>query len=131
MLAFFFAYTLLSTATAQDWQCTPEKTMQNVKQFQNAMAKERHWSACASHDWLVRYAQLAEASNMGRQVIFDVGGNKGYESMNMFALFAPRAGANPPAAYHILTNASNTGAQANGNCEVALNYVSDRCQGSP
>lgn len=101
-----FIVTALQTSIAvqsADWKCTPEQAHRNVQLFQQHYQSHTRWTACPSHQWLVRYAQL---STTGPEIVFDVGCNKGYESMNFFAIFAPQAGTSPPAAYQIHQNSS-------------------------
>ena len=97
------AMMIFAAQSAAAADCTPEQAQRNLQLFQQHASQHHRWSACPPHQWLVRYAQL---STSGPEVVVDVGCNKGYESMNFFALFAPRAGANPPVAYQIHSNSS-------------------------
>lgn len=93
----------LSDLTTSNFYCTPAQAERNAELFKEHWSSKFRWTSCPSHHWLVRYAQLSTA---GPEIILDVGCNKGYESMNFFALFAPRANANPPNAYNIHLNSS-------------------------
>mmetsp|Transcript_37651 Transcript_37651/g.118658 ORF Transcript_37651/g.118658 Transcript_37651/m.118658 type:complete len:343 (-) Transcript_37651:6132-7160(-) len=89
---------LLLSRNASD-ACLRTKAERSARNFRSHISRQKTFSSCPNTKWL---QSLAAFKKDGAHIFFDVGCNKGYESINLFSTWQPRSNISPSRLHSVL-----------------------------